>query len=64
LIKGADYYLVKPININDLKAKIVKSLEKSKIQRRLMSTKIANLVLMFLIPIWIIAGILLARLLD
>ena len=62
LIEGADSYLIKPINLNDLQVKIKKSFANRKIQKALASTKIANIVLVLLIPIWIIAGYLFARL--
>jgi DNA-binding response OmpR family regulator len=62
LIHGADYYLVKPINLDDLKAKIGKAIERRKIHKRLASTKVANIVMVGLIPLWIILGWLLARL--
>ncbi|MBN2029103.1 response regulator [bacterium] len=64
LIEGADSYLIKPINLDDLKVKIKKSFENRKIQQVLASTKIANFVLVALIPVWLIAGYLFARLLD
>ena len=64
LIEGADSYLIKPINLDDLKVKIKKSFENRKIQQALTSTKIANFVLVALIPVWLIAGYLFARLLD
>lgn len=62
LIEGADSYLIKPINLDDLRVKIKKSFENRKIQKSLASTKIANIVLVLLIPVWIIAGYLFARL--
>ena len=61
LIHGADYYLVKPINLDDLKAKIGKAIERRRMQKRLASTKIANIVMVGLIPVWIILGWLLGR---
>jgi len=61
LMEGADYYIVKPIKIEDLEAKIRKSFEKRRMQRALASTKIANIVLVLLIPVWILFGIFLAR---
>lgn len=64
LVEGADYYLVKPINLDDLQAKIVKSFEKRRIQQALTSTKIANFILVLLIPVWILLGILLGRLIE
>ncbi len=62
LEEGADYYLIKPINLDDLHAKIRKSLEKREIQKSLASTKIVNTILLILIPAWIIAGYVLAKL--
>ncbi|MFH1942087.1 MAG: response regulator [bacterium] len=64
LVEGADHYLVKPINMNDLQAKIKKSFEKRKMQKALASTKIANIVLVLSIPLWIIMGFFLARLFE
>lgn len=64
LMEGADYYLVKPILMDDLEAKIKKALYKAKIQQALTSKKIVNAVLFLLIPVWIIAGFLLARLIE
>jgi len=62
LMEGADYYIVKPIRMEDLEAKIKKSFEKRRIQRALTSTKVANIVLVLLIPVWILVGIFLTRL--
>jgi DNA-binding NtrC family response regulator len=64
LVEGADHYLVKPINMNDLQAKIKKSFEKRKMQKALDSTKVANIVLVLSIPVWIIIGFILARLVE
>ena len=64
LVHGADQYLVKPINLDDLKAKIGKAIEKRRMHKRLASTKIANIVMAGLIPVWIILGWILARLLQ
>ena len=61
LVEGADYYLVKPINMVDLEAKIQKSFEKRKIQKALASIKLTNLILVVLIPVWILFGFFLAR---
>lgn len=63
LIEGADSYLIKPINLDDLQVKIQKSFTNRKVQQALASTKIANIVLVLLIPVWIIAGYLFAHLL-
>jgi len=61
LVEGADYYLVKPINMVDLEAKIKKSFEKRKIQKALASIKLTNIILVVLIPAWILFGFFLAR---
>lgn len=61
LAEGADYYLVKPIRLDDLDAKIKKALEKRRIQCRLASVKTANLVMVLLVPVWILLGFFLAR---
>jgi DNA-binding NtrC family response regulator len=64
LVEGADHYIVKPINLDDLEAKIKKSFEKRKMQKALDSTKVANIVLMLLIPFWLIVGYFIARLIE
>lgn len=64
LVAGADYYLVKPINIDDLKAKIIKAFEKQKMISRLTFQKRINRILLFLIPIWILLGFLIAHLIS
>src|SRR4030042_6780265 len=56
LMEGAASYLLKPITLDDLQVKIKKTFENRKIQHALASTKIANIILVLLIPIWIIAG--------
>ncbi len=56
LDKGADYYLVKPINLNDLRAKINKCLEK-KIER----LQVRNKLLMFLIILAVFAGYVISK---
>ena len=64
LSEGADYYIVKPINFSDLKAKIGKSLEKRKTFEKILSLKRVNISLILLIPIWILLGYLIARVLP
>ncbi len=64
LMEGADSYLIKPINLDDLQVKIKKTFENRKIQQALASTKIANIILVLLIPVWIIAGYFFARLIQ
>jgi DNA-binding NtrC family response regulator len=61
LVEGADDYLVKPVQFNDLDVKIKKALEKRKLQRSLAVRKILNIVLILLIPIWIFVGFALSR---
>jgi DNA-binding response OmpR family regulator len=61
LALGADYYLVKPININDLEIKISKSLEKIRLQQKFASKKMLTRVLVFLIPLWVLLGFFLGR---
>ncbi|MBN2414227.1 response regulator [bacterium] len=63
LEKGADYYLVKPVNLNDLKAKIHKCLDKIHIQKKIDSLKTRNRILTLLIPAGLAAGFALAWLL-
>ncbi len=62
LVAGADYYLVKPINVDDLKAKIHKAFEKRKMFTNLILHKRINRILFFIIPIWILLGFIIARL--
>lgn len=62
LMEGADYYLVKPIKLDDLEIKVKKSLEKRDMLKTLSTTKVMNRVLIFSIPIWIAAGYFLAQL--
>jgi len=62
LVAGADYYLVKPINVDDLKAKIHKAFEKRKMFTNLIFHKRINRILFFIIPIWILLGFIIARL--
>ena len=61
MAEGADYYLVKPIKMDDLDAKIKKALEKRTMQCRLASVRTANLVMVLLIPVWILLGFFLSR---
>lgn len=62
LDKGADYYLVKPINLHDLKAKINKCLEKRTIQQKIHSLKTRIQILAVAAPLLLIIGFLLSRL--
>lgn len=63
LVEGADDYLVKPIKFDDLNVKIQKALEKRKIQRILTTRKIINMILIALIPIWILIGFFISKIL-
>ena len=64
LVEGADNYLVKPINLDDLKARINKAFERRKIQKISDFRKNINITLIILIPIWIGFGYLLAQILQ
>ena len=58
---GAYDYLVKPINIDDLKFKIQKGLERRKLSKSVSFLKGVNWSLIVSIPIWLILGIILAK---
>jgi two-component system response regulator PilR (NtrC family) len=58
LMEGADYYIVKPIPLDDLEAKILKSFEKRKIQQSLINRKHVITALLWSIPVWILLGFL------
>ena len=62
LIKGADNYIVKPINMDDLHAKIGKAFEKRKVQQQLGRYRRLNLFLALLLPIVFVLGYFLAKL--
>ena len=62
LAEGADYYIVKPINMDDLKVKIGKSFEQQQIQHALSFSKKLNKILMLSIPVWLFIGWLISRL--
>ncbi|MFO7890776.1 MAG: response regulator [bacterium] len=64
LVAGADYYLVKPINIDDLKAKMVKAFDKRKMISGLTLQKKINRFLLYLIPFWLILGFFIAHLIS
>ncbi|MCH8125787.1 response regulator [candidate division KSB1 bacterium] len=61
--EGAYDYLVKPINLDELKEKIDRGLERSKLSHSLKLLKGVNWSLLISIPFWLILGIFLARLL-
>ena len=58
---GAYDYLVKPINIDDLKVKINRGLERRKLIKSVSLWKGVNWSLIISIPIWLILGIILAK---
>ncbi|MBN2013461.1 sigma-54-dependent Fis family transcriptional regulator [candidate division KSB1 bacterium] len=60
---GAFDYLVKPINIDELKIKIEKGLEKKQLLKTISLWKGVNWSLIVSIPIWLILGIILAKIL-
>ena len=62
LMEGADYYIVKPIPLDDLQAKIIKSFEKRKMQCIMTDRKRIITVLVCLIPVWMFVGFLISRL--
>jgi two-component system response regulator PilR (NtrC family) len=61
--EGAYDYLVKPINIDELKIKIERGLEKRKLLKSISLWKGANWALIISVPLWLILGIILAKLL-
>jgi len=58
---GADYYIVKPINMTDLKVKIDKSFEKIKVLEKLSLAQKKNKVFAILIPACLIIGFILGK---
>lgn len=62
--EGAYDYLVKPINLDELKVKIDRGLERSKLSHSLKFLKGINWSLLISIPIWLILGLFLAKLLK
>lgn len=59
---GADDYLVKPVNYDELKLRIEKSLERKDRMRAIPFLKGMNWALLISIPFWLILGIILAKL--
>ncbi len=62
LMKGADYYIVKPINMDDLHAKIGKAFESKKVHLKMQKYKRINIILSLLLPVCIFLGYLIAKL--
>ncbi len=59
---GADDYLVKPVNYDELKLRLEKSLERKERMRAIPFLKGMNWALIISIPFWLILGIILAKL--
>lgn len=59
---GAEDYLVKPVNYDELKLRIEKSLERKERMRAIPFLKGMNWALLISIPFWLILGIILAKL--
>lgn len=62
LAEGADFYIVKPINMDDLKVKISKSFAQAQVQAKLLASERLNRLLLVSIPLWIVLGWLVSRL--
>lgn len=62
LEEGADYYIVKPIKLDDLRAKVHKSFERHEILEALVTSKSVGIALALSIPLWILLGLFLSRL--
>ncbi len=60
---GAFDYLVKPVNMDELKLRIVRGLERKEYIKSLPVLRRFNWMLLVMIPIWLILGIILAKLL-
>lgn len=60
---GAFDYLTKPVNLDELKVKIDRGLERMRLTKSLAFLKGINWSLIISIPIWLILGIILAKLL-
>ncbi len=61
---GAYDYLVKPVDLNELKLKIERALEKKNTGKSLKTLKGLNWAIIISIPIWLMLGILLAYLIG
>lgn len=59
---GADDYLVKPVNYDELKLRIEKSLERKRRMSTIPFLKGMNWALLISIPFWLILGIIIAKL--
>lgn len=60
---GAYDYLTKPLHIGELKIRIERALEKKRMEKSLSLWKGVNWSLIISVPIWLLLGIILARLL-
>ena len=61
--QGAYDYLVKPVNLDELKLRIERGLERKEHMRSLPFLKGLNWALIISIPVWLVLGIILAKLL-
>jgi len=61
--KGAYDYITKPFNMEDVKLRIERAFEKKNLKERLSTVQGFAWALLFSIPIWLILGIILAKLL-
>jgi DNA-binding NtrC family response regulator len=61
---GAYDYIVKPFNMEDVKLRIERALEKKSLRDRLSTVEGFNWALLFSIPLWLILGIVLTVLLK
>jgi DNA-binding NtrC family response regulator len=62
--EGAFDYLVKPIDLEELRVKIDRSLERRRLLQTLAFVRGLNWALIIMIPFWLLLGILLARVLK
>lgn len=58
--EGAFDYLVKPIDLEELRVKIGRSLERRQLLKSLVFVRRLNWALIFLIPLWLLLGIVIA----
>ncbi len=62
--EGAFDYITKPVNLDELKIKIERGLERARLKQSMNFLKGVNWSLLISIPIWLILGIILAKLLH
>jgi DNA-binding NtrC family response regulator len=61
---GAFDYLTKPINLDELKVKIDRALERTRLRQSLNTLRGLNWSLILSVPLWLILGIILAKFVD